>query len=282
MLAKLICAEDKSLVPKRLFGSYVLVALVISLWSATMVFAPTEFAEDGAIALGFFGGVLFLFMIFLIEDTKKLRVHGLLGANWKQSFILLGLFLPLNICLGFMVVTLTADMAAAGHTLSQIGKNSLPMLLGFPFSAIFLFGEEYGWRYYFQPLLQKKFGLIKGVILLGVLWGLWHANLDLFYFPISSAVQMGAFFAIVMHQVVCISVGIFLAYVYMKTNNIWLPVTIHFLYNHMGNFFFSEIDYTWSVVALVALPFVVIFWPFLFSKVFRKPRGELGGMAMKG
>ena len=29
------------------------------------------------------------------------------------------------------------------------------------------------WRYYLQPLLQKKFGLKGGVILLGCVWAVW-------------------------------------------------------------------------------------------------------------
>ncbi|MDE5823371.1 MAG: CPBP family intramembrane metalloprotease [Lachnospiraceae bacterium] len=35
-------------------------------------------------------------------------------------------------------------------------------------------GEEYGWRYYLQPLMQKRFGIRGGVLVLGVVWGIWH------------------------------------------------------------------------------------------------------------
>ena len=53
---------------------------------------------------------------------------------------------------------------------------------------IIFFGEEYGWRYYLQPVLQKRFGLRAGVIILGVVWGLWHIPDDLFryYLPFSA------------------------------------------------------------------------------------------------
>lgn len=33
--------------------------------------------------------------------------------------------------------------------------------------------------------------------------------------------------------VTCISLGIFMAYTYMKTQNIWVPIIIHFLNNNM-------------------------------------------------
>ena len=54
------------------------------------------------------------------------------------------------------------------------------------FSAFF--GEEYGWRFFFQPLLQKRFGLKGGVLILGVLWGLWHLPLNIFYYSPDTAV----------------------------------------------------------------------------------------------
>ena len=43
--------------------------------------------------------------------------------------------------------------------------------LNFVLSFTAFFGEEYGWRYYLQPILQQKFGLRRGVIVLGLLWG---------------------------------------------------------------------------------------------------------------
>lgn len=59
----------------------------------------------------------------------------------------------------------------------------MTLLLSINFFFVFtaFFGEEYGWRYYFTPFLQKHFGKVNGVLLQGVLWGLWHLPINIFY-----------------------------------------------------------------------------------------------------
>ena len=57
-------------------------------------------------------------------------------------------------------------------------------------TIIAFLGEEYGWRFYLQPIMQKKFGMNIGFILLGVVWGLWHTPVDLFFYTEDSAPQM--------------------------------------------------------------------------------------------
>lgn len=38
------------------------------------------------------------------------------------------------------------------------------------------FGEEYGWRFYLQDRLFPLFGPYLGVLILGAIWGIWHAG----------------------------------------------------------------------------------------------------------
>lgn len=89
-------------------------------------------------------------------------------------------------------------------------------------------GEEYGWRYYLQPLLHSKFGKVWGTLILGCAWAVWHVFVDFFYYAPDSGIQMFA-----SQFVTCLSIGIFLAYAYMKTQNIWMATIIHFLNNNL-------------------------------------------------
>ena len=50
----------------------------------------------------------------------------------------------------------------------------LAMVVGATFNAIFAFGEEAGWRGYLYKEL-RQWGFWKMALLVGVVWGLWHA-----------------------------------------------------------------------------------------------------------
>lgn len=135
------------------------------------------------------------------------------------------------------------------------------------------FGEEYGWRYYLQPILQKRFGMRAGLLVLGAAWGVWHIFLDFFYY---TTPDMGL--AMTMIQIItCVTLGIFFAWAYLKTDNIWVPVILHFLNNNlapvMANHYAMDVlenqQVTWAMVPQTLLLNGVVFGFFLLSKEFR-------------
>ena len=89
------------------------------------------------------------------------------------------------------------------------------------------YGSTKGYDLTVFPTAQMMYP-VAGVIVLGVVWGLWHIPDDLFYYTKTSGIQM-----IFVQQITCISLGIFFAYAYMKTQNIWVPVCLHYLNNNL-------------------------------------------------
>lgn len=151
--------------------------------------------------------------------------------------------------------------------------NALVMIPNFFLCFLPFLGEEYGWRYYLTPILQKRFGLRRGVLLLGVLWGVWHLPLNLFFYSPETSLQ-----SLVAQIIVCITLGIFFTFGYeISGHNIWVPVLLHYLNNNMilvwaGTADISNQVYTWADIVVPAILYGVCFLPFLASRVFKKPQ----------
>ena len=119
-----------------------------------------------------------------------------------------------------------------------------------------------------QPVLQKKFGNRFGVILLGSLWGIWHLPLEIFYYFSPELSGWG----VINRQMICISLGVFFAYAYMRTKNIWVPIILHYINNNFTWILNMNVGNTelspWQAVGQTIIPSMIIFFPFIFSRVF--------------
>lgn len=92
---------------------------------------------------------------------------GLGVPDWRLSYIKLA---------AAKLSADTAKMPDSWVLLPAIFASSV--VLGPTVNGIFGFGEEFGWRGYLLPKLMPL-GKWKAYLLLGVIWGLWHAPLIL-------------------------------------------------------------------------------------------------------
>ena len=104
----------------------------------------------------------------------KRRLQWRVGWRW----VMLAFFFPVAL-MGFAAAvhvalggTLPAS-PAAGHMERAVANFGLIFLVGGPL------GEEFGWRGYAQPALQKRWGWRFASLFLGGVWAIWH--LPLFY-----------------------------------------------------------------------------------------------------
>lgn len=145
----------------------------------------------------------------------------------------------------------------------------------FVVQSIYFFGEEYAWRGCLQGRLQNIFGKRMGVILLGIIWELWHMPL---WFQISEPGQGKLIVLLVlMRMPYVIALAVFLGWAYMKTNNIWLCVLIHGVNNAAGSAFDSDLVTVADTVESVSVfdgimtaVAVIVMLLFLFTKEYRK------------
>lgn len=93
---------------------------------------------------------------------------------------------------------------------------------GVTINAIFAFGEEYGWRYYMVDALRGKRFVIAALVI-GAVWGIWHAPLILMGHNYPDARVAGVFMMVLF----CILAGVVELYFVIKSGSVWVATFIH-------------------------------------------------------
>ena len=103
------------------------------------------------------------------------------------------------------------------------------------FGSILTLGEELGWRGYLQEKLLRKYGLNRGLVVLGTIWGYWHLPIILMGYNFPTQPILGAF---VFMPLGTIFMGMFIGWVYLRTRSIWIPSLAHASMNLFAGFLF--------------------------------------------
>ena len=234
-------------------GQYVLIICSVLLWIGYFV-ARKEGRKFAGLSRNNEGRGLFLIFLFvvlyLIRNIGPLMLEGVISGNLK--------------------VYLSEYAALIQNKMFALSVISL--FINYPLTIIAFLGEEYGWRYFLMPIMQKKFGMKLGVIFLGIVWGLWHIPVDVMFYTEDSVPQM-----IVGQMITCVFMGIFFGYAYLKTDNIWVPVAMHFLNNNLipiitGTFTADVMQnqhVEWLYLIEVLVLDFIFFGLFIFAKEYR-------------
>ena len=226
--------------PRRFFYGYLVLTVLFAISSVLSVLIPDANLWVMVINMLTIAGNLALWVLFLLDKREVRFIWGLTwsGPDSRRHFLYVVLF--------FMLFT--GNLLISSFT-------------------------EYGWRYFLQPILQEHFGMRKGVLILGVFWGLWHLPLNLFYYAPDTRLQ-----SIAAQLITCIALSVFFAFAYMKTDNIWIPVILHFMNNNIAGLIsggtVSGAVIEWKAVLIHLIFYSIFFLPFLASKVFRESETE--------
>lgn len=110
---------------------------------------------------------------------------------------------------------LTPDMMMK----SAISQGITAIIIGPVINCITTFGEEWGWRGYLLPKLSERFKPCMVMIIMGIIWGLWHLPLIIAghnYGTEYSGYPFGGIAAMILF---CFSTGTLLSYVSLKTGS---------------------------------------------------------------
>jgi len=180
--------EHRSLL--LLLGGLLLVSFV---WEGIILFA-------GGVAGQYFTVMAGLLMFFpaiagfvYLRRTGQ-RANPILTAVGKKRYLLAAALIPIIIAIlvcwtavaaGVMTQTLydsaTGLVNSPGGNGQQIPVGSFLLqfvftaVIGIAITSIATFGEEFGWRGVIQNRLIQHYGIVAGIVILGLFWGIWHA-----------------------------------------------------------------------------------------------------------
>lgn len=124
-------------------------------------------------------------------------------------------------------------MQAQGLSLGPWGVGLITLLSGFvaglTINAFFAFGEESAWRGFLHRLLKGK-GFWKECLIIGVIWGIWHAPLILMGHNYPSHPVAGVFMMVAF----CVLVTPLMVFIRERSGSVIMAAIAHGTINALG------------------------------------------------
>ena len=170
------------------------------------------------------------------KSSKEPLLHGI-GIRWKVNrWWFLGWFtFPVIALLTLLfthwisgIDTHSEIMQALGETLpfGPVGATAITllsgMLAGATINGLFAFGEEVGWRGYLLKQFEGR-SFLGTAVVIGIIWGLWHAPLILMGHNYPQHPQWG----VLMMVVVCILMSFIIQYFRVKSGSVIVAAIMH-------------------------------------------------------
>jgi len=201
-------------------------------------------------------GLVLLVLLRWRGGPQAFAGAGMAGGNWR-----IWLLYGLGVILFCAVETLLNYVFKLGHPANPAAlyppgaTASIPpmvlmgstffnmVILGPILGLIISFGEEYGWRGYLQSELVHL-GRIRGVGLLGIIWGIWHWPIIWMGYNYPGQPVLGSLLMVVF----TVLLAYFLAYAVFKSKGVWTAAYLHGLLNQTMAFFMFAVFAPASIV----------------------------------
>ena len=156
--------------------------------------------------LGTAGAVLYFLLVPNALDTTFAYVRTSLGVESLSQLESAGLSVQLYAFIGVVSAMTYAPFV----------------------NMLFAVGEEAGWRGTMYPILKDRFGIIRGRLLGGAIWGVWHWPIMLLTGYEYGTTYWGApVTGPLLFCIITITMGILFDFLYGKTSCIWVPALCH-------------------------------------------------------
>lgn len=156
------------------------------------------------------------------------------GVLTLLGMVLYFLIYPDNLDLSFGYMYKTLE--TAGAPMEELPFSMGVLMIIQCVQALFLapamnfvtcFGEEWGWRGYLLPKMRSLLPTVPTLLITGMIWGLWHAPLTIIGHNYGIDYPGFPFTGIAMMCLFCVTLGIFMSYVTLKTGSCLPAVIAH-------------------------------------------------------
>ena len=221
------------------------------------------------------GWIALVFAWNFKSDSKKDLKAAKLSFGKPSYYLLFSLFFFAYFVLStilnwvFNLGSPPSEPVELGVVLLGFATIFLGPILAFPT----LFGEEYGWRIFLQDKLAHQYGRFGAVLLIGLVWGIWHIPKIL----LEGIYSDGPVLGIIVYTIGAILTSIPLGLATFKSKSVWLAAYLHGIFatpNILAAYFYNPNDPVYSfVLGIYGLPVLGVFMLiFLKSKEWKKTK----------
>ncbi|MEA5515386.1 type II CAAX endopeptidase family protein [Nodularia sp. UHCC 0506] len=197
--------------------------------------ASEKFSNLALILMYFPGVIAIVFTSIFKEGWSNLGLKIRRPIFWLYSLVIP---LIITILLLVFIQLLGGEQkvfSMQGYNVSFLDKTPVSLVTFIPLfslnftvtaclTGIFTIGEELGWRGYLQNKMIQVFGLIPGVVILGLVWGYWHLPIILMGYNFPEYPILGA---LIFMPLTTIGFSLIFAWLTLSSKSIWPAVLGH-------------------------------------------------------
>jgi membrane protease YdiL (CAAX protease family) len=258
-------------------GYLLLAVLLVALATSALLFPNTIVLSITSLVtvVASAGSLLLVVLVRLVAGKEAFAQAGLRGGQVRHYVIFgLALLLISGAMTGLNALFNLGQPANVHELLREAAGGEATALEEIPAAALLLilaaqnllvapllglviaFGEEYGWRGYLQSALIAM-GKIPAFLLIGIVWGLWHAPIIAMGFNYPGHPILG----ILLMTIYTIALAFFFGYAVLKSGSVWLAAFLHALNNAVASFLLVVVYRPDSVIYSFGLGiYGLLFW----------------------
>jgi membrane protease YdiL (CAAX protease family) len=247
--------------------AFFLGSLLAATWGLQMAGLTLVGDLESPAMIPYFIGAMFMPTIWSIGYlTLFNRKAWKLVRFWPGNpiYLLVGALVPAVIAFAVLAIAVTQGWGGSSFfTFGADGANVLsgPWVVGdgeqnwFKFVAnvaataimfagvngVVAVGEEFGWRGVLQHHMIERLGFLRGVALLGFIWAIWHAPMNLAGYNHPEAPILGTF---VLFPAQLIAESFIMAWLTIRAKSFWPAVLMHGSGNGIGEGVISSLTLT--------------------------------------